>query len=119
MSIDWCPKDSDLLVSCGKDNRTIIWDTKTATALGDLYQSQNWSFETKWSVRNPDLCLVASYDGTVSFHSIQGLSGTDEQGSNDPSLVDSEKLHQNQQDLNESFSQFPNDPFLQFYFEII
>ena len=26
LSVDWCPNDPYLLMSCGKDNKTIIWD---------------------------------------------------------------------------------------------
>ena len=36
----------------------------------------------------------------------------------DLSLLDSEHSPQNQQNLNDTFSQFPNDPFLQFNFKI-
>jgi protein transport protein SEC31 len=25
-SLSWCPHDSGLLVSCGKDNKTFLWD---------------------------------------------------------------------------------------------
>jgi protein transport protein SEC31 len=70
--MDWCPKDSDLLLSCGKDNRTIVWDTVQGIAIGDLSHSSNWNFDTHWYPRNPDLCVVSSFDGTVSVHSIQG-----------------------------------------------
>jgi protein transport protein SEC31 len=72
LSMDWCPKDSDLLLSCGKDNRTIVWNTTSGQPIGDLVHSGNWSFDTQWCPRNPDLCVVASYDGLVSVHSIQG-----------------------------------------------
>ncbi|KAJ3252470.1 protein transport protein S31 [Boothiomyces macroporosus] len=79
LSMDWCPKDSELLLSCGKDNRTIVWDTLRGVPIGDLVHSSNWSFDTKWCPRNPDLCVVASYDGRVSVHSIQGASNHPEE----------------------------------------
>jgi protein transport protein SEC31 len=26
LSVDWCPNDASLLLSCGKDNKTLLWD---------------------------------------------------------------------------------------------
>lgn len=77
LSVAWCPKDSDLLLSCGKDNRTIVWNPSKGEVLGDLEHSGNWSFEAQWSTRNPDLIGVASFDGKVTIHSLQN-SGTAE-----------------------------------------
>ncbi|KAI8905569.1 WD40-repeat-containing domain protein [Gorgonomyces haynaldii] len=74
LSVDWCNKDSDLILSCGKDNRTIVWNASTAEPIGDLAHSANWSFDVKWCPRNPDLSVVASYDGKVSIHSLQSSS---------------------------------------------
>ena len=74
LSTDWCNKDSDLLLSCGKDNRTIVWNMNSGEPIGDLYHSTNWTFDAKWCPRIPDLCAVASYDGIVGIHSIQRSS---------------------------------------------
>ncbi|KAJ3025705.1 UNVERIFIED_CONTAM: protein transport protein S31 [Siphonaria sp. JEL0065] len=72
LNLAWCPKDSDLLLSCGKDNRTIVWNPSgTGTVIGDLHHSTNWSFEAQWCHRNPDLVAIAGFDGTVSVHSLQ------------------------------------------------
>ncbi|KAJ3275704.1 protein transport protein S31 [Terramyces sp. JEL0728] len=100
LSMDWCPKDSELLLSCGKDNRTIVWDTMKGVPIGDLVHSANWSFDTKWCPRNPDLCVVASYDGRVSVHSIQGASNHPE----DDIFSPPPPVHQ-EIDLNDPFSQ--------------
>ncbi|KAI9366105.1 hypothetical protein DFJ73DRAFT_772213 [Zopfochytrium polystomum] len=64
-------KDSDLLITCGQDNRTIVWNPNTATMIGDLHYNAKPSFDAQWSSRNPDLVCVASYDGTVTVHSLQ------------------------------------------------
>ncbi|KAJ3088294.1 protein transport protein S31 [Quaeritorhiza haematococci] len=74
LSLSWCPKDSDLLLSCGKDNRTMVWNTTTGTPIGDLQISSNWAFDVQWCPRNPDLVGVASFDGRVAVHSLQGTS---------------------------------------------
>jgi protein transport protein SEC31 len=76
LAMDWCPKDSDLLLSSGKDNRTIVWDTESGEPIGDLNHSSNWSFDCRWYPRNPDLCVVASFDGNIMVHSIQGTGHT-------------------------------------------
>jgi len=26
LSMSWCPEDPDLLISCGKDNRILVWN---------------------------------------------------------------------------------------------
>ncbi|KAI8607431.1 WD40-repeat-containing domain protein, partial [Chytriomyces sp. MP71] len=71
LHVSWCPKDSDLLLSCGKDNRTIVWNMSTSSVIGDLHHSSNWSFEASWCHRNPDLVAVAGFDGKISIHSLQ------------------------------------------------
>ncbi|KAL2920129.1 protein transport protein S31 [Polyrhizophydium stewartii] len=75
LSAAWCPKDSDLLLSTGKDNRTIVWNTVTGEAMGDLNHSTNWTFDAQWSPKNPDLSAVASFDGRIVIHSLQSVSG--------------------------------------------
>ncbi|KAI9208496.1 uncharacterized protein BJ171DRAFT_419511 [Polychytrium aggregatum] len=74
LSLSWCPKDSDLLLSCGKDNRTLVWNMSYGEVIGDLEHSNNWAFDVQWCSRNPDLIGVASFDGKVSVHSLQGSS---------------------------------------------
>ncbi|KAJ1566259.1 protein transport protein S31, partial [Cladochytrium tenue] len=77
VGLSWCSKDSDLLLSCGQDCRTIVWNPNTATMIGDLHYSRKPTFDAQWCQRNPDLVCVASYDGTVSVHSIQGHGETE------------------------------------------
>ena len=35
-SVSWCPFDNDLLLSCGRDNRTLCWNVKTAEVLSEV-----------------------------------------------------------------------------------
>lgn len=36
LSVSWCKQDPDLLLSCGKDNRTILWNPQSAEILGEV-----------------------------------------------------------------------------------
>ncbi|KAJ3056979.1 protein transport protein S31 [Rhizophlyctis rosea] len=77
LSVAWCSKDSDLLLSCAKDNSTLAWNPTTGEVIGELAHSNNWAFDVQWCPRNPDLVTVASFDGKVSVHSLQA-AGTPE-----------------------------------------
>ncbi|OZJ04890.1 hypothetical protein BZG36_02498 [Bifiguratus adelaidae] len=72
LSLSWCEKDSDLLLSCGKDCRTLCWNPRTGENIGELPHSTNWNFEVEWCPRNPDLLAIASFDGKITVHSLQG-----------------------------------------------
>ncbi len=36
LSLSWCPQDSGLLLTCGKDNRTLLWDMAHGTLMYEL-----------------------------------------------------------------------------------
>ncbi|KAG9082475.1 protein transport protein S31 [Ceratobasidium sp. 370] len=55
--------DTDLLLDCGKDNRTICWNPTT----GDIVRQANWLLQTSWNLRKLDLIATASYDGTIAI----------------------------------------------------
>ncbi|GFZ51615.1 Protein transport protein sec31 [Saitozyma sp. JCM 24511] len=71
LSVSWCKQDADLLLSCGKDNRTLCWNPQTGEIIGELPPSNDWSFQTTWCPRNPDLLATASFDGHIGIHSLQ------------------------------------------------
>lgn len=71
LSLSWCPQDSDLLLSCGKDNRTICWNPHTGTSYGEFPVVTNWTFQTRWNPHNPSLLATASFDGKIWVHTIQ------------------------------------------------
>lgn len=74
LSLSWCQQDSRLLLSCGKDNRTICWNAFTGEALGEFPIVTNWTFQTRWNPYNPGLLATASFDGKVSVHNIQSTN---------------------------------------------
>lgn len=80
LSLSWCKQDPDLLVSCGKDNRTIAWNPQSSEIVGELPPTSNWSFDVQWCPRNPELLATASFDGQIGVHSLQATNedpGTD------------------------------------------
>ncbi|TIB81194.1 WD40 repeat-like protein [Wallemia mellicola] len=78
LSLSWCRQDPDLLLSSGKDNKTLAWNPNTGENIGELPTSNNWSFEVEWNHRNPDIFATASFDGTIGIHSIQSQTPSPE-----------------------------------------
>ncbi|KAF7727576.1 protein transport protein S31 [Apophysomyces ossiformis] len=72
LGVSWCHQDSELLLSCGKDSRTLCWNPRTGEMLGQISQNTNWTFQAEWSPRNPDLLASASFDGQINVFSLQG-----------------------------------------------
>ena len=60
LDLDWCSRDASLLLSSGKDNRTLVWDPLVEegpqSIVAELPASQNWVFEVAWCPRNPGAC---------------------------------------------------------------
>lgn len=67
----WCSQDPDLLLSSGKDNRTICWNPQTGQAYGEFSVVTNWTFQTRFNPHNPNLFATASFDGRVSVQTLQ------------------------------------------------
>ncbi|KAF8631103.1 hypothetical protein AX17_005148 [Amanita inopinata Kibby_2008] len=74
LSLSWCKKDADLLLSCGKDNRALCWNPQTSEIIGELPSANNWAFQVGWCPRNPDLLATAFFDGTIGIHSLQSTN---------------------------------------------
>ncbi|KAJ9103932.1 hypothetical protein QFC21_002395 [Naganishia friedmannii] len=45
LSLSWCEQDQDLLLSCGKDNRTICWNPQTCEIVGEQTQQDRSASE--------------------------------------------------------------------------
>lgn len=71
LSVSWCKQDADLLASCGKDNRTLLWNPQSGEIVGELGNTSDWAFETAWCPSNPNLLAVASFDGHIGINSLQ------------------------------------------------
>lgn len=97
LSISWCPNDTSLLLSCGKDNKTILWDLyhlqpvyelpfKSAFSKNDSsVQEQDASvfggfassashrrYHVSWSPCLPAVTSASSFDRKVQFFSMTG-----------------------------------------------
>ncbi|XP_063916558.1 protein transport protein Sec31A [Zophobas morio] len=76
LSLAWCSQDSDLLVSCGKDNRIIAWNPNSnetnGEVLSEIAKTNQWNFDIQWCPRNPAIIACPSFDGHVSIYSLMG-----------------------------------------------
>ncbi|KAK9460034.1 uncharacterized protein V1516DRAFT_678726 [Lipomyces oligophaga] len=73
LSLAWCKRDPDLLLSSGKDNRSLLWNPQSGELLGEFPIATNWTFETRWYGRNPELFASASFDGKITVQSLQSI----------------------------------------------
>lgn len=74
LSLSWCKQDSELLASCGKDNRTLIWNPTTGDIVGEMPRTVDWAFQTAWFPSNPNLIATASFDGHITIDSLQSTN---------------------------------------------
>jgi len=97
LSLAWCPHDESLLLSCGKDNRTLLWDINTlkpiseipnedtnsqpdpATTSASLYggglsSSQQKRYDVQWSPLRRGVLSTCSFDRKVQAHSVIGAA---------------------------------------------
>lgn len=74
LSIDWCKADSSLLLSSGKDSKTLLWDTESGNKLGEYPITSNWNFQTSFSPTYPEIFASASFDGKINIQTIQDVN---------------------------------------------
>jgi protein transport protein SEC31 len=79
LSLSWCSQDSDILLSCGKDNRTIAWNPHTGESLGEFPVVTNWTFQTRFNPSNPNLLATASFDGKIAVQTLQNTGKSSDQ----------------------------------------
>jgi protein transport protein SEC31 len=55
--------DSELLLSCAKDNRTLCWNVKTGEIQSEVeVNAQTWNFDVQWSPRIPAILSTSSLE---------------------------------------------------------
>ncbi|KAF4333713.1 transport SEC31, partial [Fusarium beomiforme] len=74
LSLSWCQQDADILLSSGKDNRTIVWNPSTGERYGELPEVTNWTFLTRFNPHNPNLSATASFDGKITVQTLQNTN---------------------------------------------
>ena len=79
LSLSWCTQDSDILLSCGKDNRTLAWNPHSGEQLGEFPVVTNWTFQTRFNPSNPNLIATASFDGKIAVQTLQNTGAATEQ----------------------------------------
>ncbi|KAJ2742257.1 protein transport protein S31 [Coemansia sp. BCRC 34301] len=78
LSLSWCRKDAGLLLSSGKDNRTLCWNPSSGEIVGELPPSSNWVYDVQWNQANPNVLSGASFDGRINLYTLtrdQEVSG--------------------------------------------
>lgn len=103
LSMDWCPDDDKLMVSCGNDNRTLLWDLYSLQPIaeipsiddddaaasakrnqqnggqndfygGSIGSSQQKRYDVSWSPCRRGVVSTCSFDRKVQAHSVIGLA---------------------------------------------
>eukprot|EP01116_Phalansterium_solitarium_P012749 TRINITY_DN2929_c0_g1_i8.p1 TRINITY_DN2929_c0_g1~~TRINITY_DN2929_c0_g1_i8.p1 ORF type:complete len:1128 (+),score=373.01 TRINITY_DN2929_c0_g1_i8:203-3586(+) len=72
-SVSWSSKDTDLLLSCGKDDRTLCWNVRTGDIQCEVDGSGsgfNFNIDVQWSPRLPAMLATTSLDGKLRIHSL-------------------------------------------------
>jgi protein transport protein SEC31 len=77
LSLDWCKQDSSLMLSSGKDNRTLLWNPESGEQLGEYPIATNWCFKSKFNPRIPDIFASASFDGKITVQTLQDVVAVD------------------------------------------
>ncbi|KAF2190782.1 WD40 repeat-like protein [Zopfia rhizophila CBS 207.26] len=90
LSLSWCVQDSDILLSCGKDNRTIAWNPHTGESLGEFPVVTNWTFQTRFNPSNPNLLATASFDGKIAVQTLQNTAASGDQAKAASQALDGE-----------------------------
>ncbi|EFJ51095.1 hypothetical protein VOLCADRAFT_120559 [Volvox carteri f. nagariensis] len=75
LALAWSPHDSSLLLSSGKDNRTICWDVQSGDIVCEL-SSANWNFDVQWSPTVPGIFATSSFDGKLGVCNLHTCTGS-------------------------------------------
>ena len=70
MGISWCQQDKSLMLSTGKDNRTLCWDINSSSVVSEIGSSAGWNLDVQWSPKNPTMLSTCSLDGKIRIYSV-------------------------------------------------
>ena len=79
LGLSWCRQDENLMLSCGKDSRTLCWNPQSHEIVAEMPPHSNWAFDVQWNPRNPNMLASASFDGHVVVQSLQNIPVESEQ----------------------------------------
>ncbi|GAA6019004.1 hypothetical protein JCM10207_006285 [Rhodosporidiobolus poonsookiae] len=74
LAVEWCAQDVDLVVSSGKDGRTIAWSVQSGECVAEVSPTSNWTFDVSFVPSNPSLISTSSLSGILSIHSLQSTN---------------------------------------------
>ncbi|KAK4049617.1 protein transport protein S31 [Microbotryomycetes sp. JL221] len=74
LSLSWCTQDADLLLSSGKDGRSIVWNPSLGEIVAEVTPSSNWAFDAQWCPKNPSIIATAGLDGKIAIQSVQSTA---------------------------------------------
>jgi protein transport protein SEC31 len=74
LSLDWNSRDPTFLLSCGKDNTTMLWNPLTGENLAQFPTTANWAFKTRFAPSAPDIFATSSFDKKVIVQTLQDTS---------------------------------------------
>lgn len=89
LSLSWCPNDPGLILSCGKDNKTLLWDLFSRKSIYEFPSERTGApamgsdqffgggagqrrWDVQWSPKIPAVASACTLDGKVQ---VFGLSG--------------------------------------------
>jgi protein transport protein SEC31 len=104
LGMSWCQKDSELMMSCAKDNKILCWNGNSEEVLSEIDSNSQWYSDLSWCPQNPALFAASGFDGNVSIFSIFG--GTQQQVQTTSKIADSFPGMENmpQQDVTQQHS---------------
>lgn len=91
LGMTWCPTDSEMMISCAKDNKILCWNANSedpnGEVLSEIASTNQWYSDIAWCPRNPAVIAASSVDGNVSVYSLFG--GTQQQVQTSSKIADS------------------------------
>ncbi|XP_061379075.1 protein transport protein Sec31A isoform X2 [Danaus plexippus] len=78
LSLSWSKHDEDLLLSAGKDGSVRVWNPANTKPGGEMVlevcRQSGWVLDVSWSPRTPGLLAAASFDQTLSLHTMHHVA---------------------------------------------